>query len=183
MTSGGNGPATTPDTSTGLDGRWVASALLRPLFAATVLLIGYFLLPINHDSRWSTVGLVVGALMLVAFCGWEIWQFQHSQHPVPVALELFTALAGFYLVAFSTTYYLFSDYAHGSFTEQLTRVDALYFCLTVFSTTGFGDIAAVSQPARIVVSVQMASSLVLVGLGVRFLSLLVSDRVKAVGQR
>ena len=161
-------------------GRWVAAAILRPLFAAAVLLIGYFLLPINHESHWNVVGLIIGGLMLAGFCGWEIWQFRHTEHPVLVSLELFTALVGFYVVSFSTVYFLFSDYDRGSFTESLTRVDALYFCLTVFTTTGFGDIAAASQPARIAVSVQMASSLVLLGLGVRFLTLLVSQRVKDV---
>lgn len=163
-----------------MDKRWVAAAILRPLFAATVLLIGYFLLPINEESRWNLAGLVAGALMLAGFCGWEVRQFRHTRHPVPIALELLTAVAGFYLVAFATTYFLFSDYAPGSFNERLTRVDALYFCLTVFTTTGFGDIAAVSQDARVAVSAQMATSLVLLGLGVRFLSVLVSDRVRKV---
>lgn len=163
-----------------MDKRWVAAAILRPLFAATVLLIGYFLLPINQESRWNLIGLVVGALMLTGFCCWEVWQFRHTRHPVPIALELLTAFAGFYIVCFATTYFLFSDYAPGSFSEKLTRVDALYFCLTVFTTTGFGDISAVSQDARIAVSAQMATSLVLLGLGVRFLSVLVSDRVRQV---
>lgn len=88
-------------------------------------------------------------------------------------------LASFYVVAFATTYYLFSEYDSGSFNEYLTRVDALYFCLTVFTTTGFGDIAADSQGARIAVSIQMASTLVLLGLGLRFLNLLINQRRQA----
>ena len=62
---------------------------------------------------------------------------------------------------------------------KLTRVDALYFCLTVFTTTGFGDIAPDSQGARIAVSIQMASTLVLLGLGLRFLNLLINQRRQA----
>ena len=56
-----------------------------------------------------------------------------------------------------------------SFTEPLTRTDALYFSVTVFSTVGFGDIAAKSEPARIVLIVQMLGDLALLGAGVRLL--------------
>ena len=42
-----------------------------------------------------------------------------------------------------------------SFTEPLTRADALYFTVTVFSTVGFGDITAKSETARVVLIVQM----------------------------
>ena len=48
-----------------------------------------------------------------------------------------------------------------------TRTDALYFTVTVFSTVGFGDIVAVSQPARLVVTVQMLLDLLALGLVVR----------------
>jgi hypothetical protein len=40
-------------------------------------------------------------------------------------------------------------------THALTRTDALYFTVTVFSTVGFGDITAASQSARLVVTAQM----------------------------
>lgn len=48
----------------------------------------------------------------------------------------------------------------------------------MFTTTGFGDIAADSQGARIAVSIQMGSTLILLGLGIRFLNLLVNARVR-----
>jgi hypothetical protein len=45
----------------------------------------------------------------------------------------------------------------------------LYFAVTVFSTVGFGDIAAWSQPARIVVMIQILADLIYIGLLVRAL--------------
>lgn len=143
-----------------------------------VLLIGYFLLPINKESNANLIGLLVGALLLSVFCAWEVRRFARSDRPLITAIEMLVALTMFYIVAFATTYYLFSEYAHHSFTEHLTRIDALYFCLTVFTTTGFGDITAVSQPARVAVSIQMLSTLVLLGLGIRFLNLLVTTRIR-----
>jgi voltage-gated potassium channel len=51
--------------------------------------------------------------------------------------------------------------------HSLTRTDALYFTVTVFTTVGFGDIVATTQVARLVVTVQMILDLVVLGLGVR----------------
>ncbi|MGC4962766.1 potassium channel family protein [Gordonia sp. DT101] len=158
--------------------RQVTLAVVRPIIAAALLLTGYFLLPIAKESSANFIGLAVGALLLIAFCAWEIRHFVHSEYPVATAVEMLVAIAALYIVAFATTYYLFSEYADGSFNTHLTRIDALYFCLTVFTTTGFGDIAADSQAARVAVSIQMASTLILLGLGLRFLNVLVTARVR-----
>ncbi|MCF3938091.1 potassium channel family protein [Gordonia sp. Z-3] len=157
--------------------RQVAAAIIRPIAAAVLLLIGYFALPINKESSVNYLGLIVGALLLMAFCAWEIRHFIRSPYPVATAVEMLVAIAAFYIVGFATVYFLFSEYAHGSMSTQLTRIDALYFCLTVFTTTGFGDISAVSQGARVAVSIQMVSTLALLGLGIRFLNVLVNARV------
>ncbi|WP_425476156.1 potassium channel family protein [Gordonia oleivorans] len=160
--------------------RDMVTALLRPIAAGTILLVGYFLLPINADSDFKLIGFVCGTLLLVAFVGYEIRHFLHSRYPVSTALEMLVAVATFYIVAFATLYFMLSEYDLGSMNERLSRVDALYFSLTVFTTTGFGDIAPDSTGARIVVSVQMISSFILLGLGIRFLTLLVDNRRKKV---
>ncbi|MCQ4079561.1 potassium channel family protein [Streptomyces sp. RB6PN25] len=49
----------------------------------------------------------------------------------------------------------------------MTRIDALYLSMTVFTTAGFGDITAVTQAARIVTTVQMFGGLLLVGVAAR----------------
>ncbi|WP_218005768.1 potassium channel family protein [Actinomadura hibisca] len=43
-----------------------------------------------------------------------------------------------------------------------TRLDALYFAMTTLGTVGFGDIVAVGQAARAVVTVQTAFDLLVV---------------------
>ena len=55
----------------------------------------------------------------------------------------------------------------GNFTEPLTRTDALYFAVTVFSTVGFGDITAKTEAARLVVTGQMIADLIVIGLGLK----------------
>ena len=56
-----------------------------------------------------------------------------------------------------------------SFTQPLTRTDALYFAVTVFSRVGFGDITPKSEAARVVLIVQMLGDLALLGAGARVL--------------
>lgn len=158
---------------------WLARALLRPLGAACILLVGYFLLPFNKESDLTVIGSLVGSALLVAFCVWEVRNFLHAKYPLAAAIEMLVALVTLYLISFSTVYFILSDYHPGSFNESLTRMDALYFCLTVFTTTGFGDIDAVSQAARIAVSLQMAANLILLGLGARLFGMVVSARLRA----
>jgi len=72
-----------------------------------------------------------------------------------------------FLVLFATVYLAMAAAAPGSFSEPLTHSRALYFAVTVLSTVGFGDITPRTDPASIVVSVQMLLDLVLVGAVVR----------------
>jgi voltage-gated potassium channel len=57
--------------------------------------------------------------------------------------------------------------APGSFSSPLTRTDALYFTVTVFSTVGFGDITAKTEAARLVVTGQMIADLLILGVGIK----------------
>lgn len=54
-----------------------------------------------------------------------------------------------------------------SFSEPLTEVGALYFTVAVLSTVGFGDIAALTDAARLIVAIQILLGLVLLGAVVR----------------
>jgi voltage-gated potassium channel len=71
------------------------------------------------------------------------------------------------LLLFAAAYFLMSQSDAYTFTSELSRADALYFTVTVFSTVGFGDISAQTEPARLVVSVQMMLDPVILGVGVR----------------
>ena len=55
----------------------------------------------------------------------------------------------------ATAYLLLQHSMPTSFTEPITRTDALYFSVTVFTTVGFGDISAKTETARIVMTIQM----------------------------
>ena len=54
----------------------------------------------------------------------------------------------FFLLLFTATYFVLERNSAASLTQPLTRTDALYFTVTVFSTVGSGDITEVSETAR-----------------------------------
>ena len=66
-----------------------------------------------------------------------------------------------YLLLFASTYFLMERASAANFTQPLTRTDALYFSVTVFTTVGFGDITAKSETARVVLIIQMLADLAL----------------------
>ena len=74
-----------------------------------------------------------------------------------------------FLLLFASTYFLMERASAAAFTQPLTRTDALYFTVTVFSTVGFGDIAPKSEAARVVLIVQMIGDLAVLGAGIRVL--------------
>ena len=95
--------------------------------------------------------------------------FAGSRYPGLRAADALASTLPLYLVLFASTYFVMERVAAGSFTEPLTRTDALYFAVTVFSTVGFGDISAKSETARVVLIVQMLADLALLGAGIRVL--------------
>jgi voltage-gated potassium channel len=85
------------------------------------------------------------------------------------AVEALGLIFPLYLLIFASTYFVMQRASAASFTEPLTRTDALYFSVTVFSTVGFGDIAPKSEVARVVLIVQMLGDLAILGAGARVL--------------
>jgi voltage-gated potassium channel Kch len=83
------------------------------------------------------------------------------------ALEALGVLAPLFLLIFSATYYVMGQKDPSSLSEDLSRLDALYFTLTTFATVGFGDVTAVTPQSRVVVSIQMFLDLIVLGAGIK----------------
>lgn len=141
--------------------------LLRSAAAAVVLVALYYLLPLDH-IRNVTATLVVGLLILVAVTAWQLRAVIMSRAPGVRAMEALATTLPLFLLLFALAYHTMSNADPGTFTgPAMTRTDALYFTVTVFATVGFGDITAVSQTARLVVTAQMLLDLLALGLVVR----------------
>ncbi len=150
--------------------RLVFSAVLRGVLVAVVLVVLYYVLPLN--GRWDSgtaIRLLVGILVFAGVMVWEVRVIAGSRYPGLRAAEALGLILPLYLVLFASTYFVMEHASAASFTQPLTRTDALYFTVTVFSTVGFGDITAKSEAARVVLIVQMLADIALLGAGIRVL--------------
>lgn len=154
--------------------RVVAWGLLRALIAAVVLVTLYFVIPLSWlDALPPAVAIVVACAVLVAVSVWQVLAIIRSEEPGLRAIESLAVIAPLYLLVFAAIYFLMSHNDPSNFTQDLGRMDALYFTVTVFATVGFGDIAGASETARVFVTIQMILNLILLGAGVRLLTMAV----------
>ncbi|MGW7166978.1 potassium channel family protein [Streptomyces sp. NPDC054884] len=84
-------------------------------------------------------------------------------------METLAAIVPLLVLLFATAYWLMERNTSDSFSASLSRTDALYFAMTVFSTVGFGDVTPRSEPARLLVTGQMTVNLLLIGVAARLL--------------
>jgi Ion channel len=145
-------------------------AVVRPTLTAAVLLTLYFVAPLDElDDKGSWL-LLAGVFLAVGVV--IVWQFQRilqSTAPVLQAAEALAVVVPLYLIGCSVMYYLMAEASPDSFSQSLSRMGSLYFTVTVFSTVGFGDILAVTDTTRAVVTVQMLANLFLLGIGGRII--------------
>ena len=146
----------------------VALALLRSLATATVLVALYYLLPLDRiPSVPLGVLLAIGLVILLSVAAWQVRTIVGAKHPTVRAIGALATTVPLFLLLFAATYFLMARTSPASFSDHLTRTDALYFTVTTFSTVGYGDITAVSESARVVVIAQMILDLLALGLGIR----------------
>ncbi|MEU6066964.1 MULTISPECIES: potassium channel family protein [Streptomyces] len=145
--------------------------MTRTALITAALVIAYYVLPLRERSMTATSALLLaGVLAVLAVFAWEVWAILHSPHPRLKAVEALVITLALFLVLFASAYYVVDGTSPGSFTEPLTKTDALYFTLTTFATVGYGDITAVSQVGRVMTMVQMTCGLLLAGVAVRILT-------------
>ena len=149
--------------------RVMVMAVARSLIVTIVLVVAYFLLPLQHLATLPfPVIIVSGVVILAAVTFHQVRAILRAALPAVKAIEAVSLTVPLFLLLFAATYFLIAQADSGSFNlSGLTRGDTLYFTVTVFATVGFGDIVATSHTARSLVTVQMVLDLVLLGLVIR----------------
>jgi voltage-gated potassium channel len=155
-------------------------AHLRTVLALLACMIGYYAVPYGARG-WNVhgyTGLLLFAAAAALLGAVIIRQISerllsggggtHPLHDLVIALFLL-------VIAFSLVYLRIAD----QFDDLNTKTDALYFTMTTLSTVGFGDIHAVGQTARALVTVQMALDLVYVATVAAVVAGIIGDRARA----
>jgi len=141
----------------------VLSSLLRSVGVSTVIVVGYFTLPMEHVTGFPGVLLVVGLAGITGLLYWQLRAVARSPYPRLRAVGALSTSVPLFFIIFATAYFLLERTVPGAFNQPLSRLDALYFVVTVFATVGFGDIVPVTEPARGLVMGQMLGDLAIVG--------------------
>ncbi len=176
-------PAPPPDLSD-FDRSHLVQTGARALATTAVLLAAYYLLPVQHRAhQWPALRLGVAMAIFVAVLVNEIRLISiHERPPLRAAVAMATVIPLF-LVLFAWIYLTLSHADPTAFVGgSLSRSSALYFTVTVFSTVGFGDITPKSDPARLVVTVQMLADLAVLALVIRLIFGAVTRGVARQGQ-
>lgn len=160
--------------------RAVGVAALRSLGVLTVTLGVYALVPIRPETAWA-VGLLAlaGLAVVVVVFVRQLPRVSRSASPLIAVVESLTLIFGMFLSLFSFIYVSLSADDPGAFTQPVDKIAGIYYSVTILATVGFGDIAAVSDLARIIVTVQMVLDLVLIGTAVKLLTMSARQGVEA----
>jgi Ion channel len=164
----GAGPGTDIWREAKASGRMITWAVLRMVASVVVVTALYYLLPFDRSATGVAVTLLVaGLVVFVGLVAFQVRAIIASPFPGLRAIEALATSVPLFLALFAGTYFVMARLSPGSFTAPLTRTDALYFTVTVFSTVGFGDITAKTEAARLVVTGQMIADLVILGLAIK----------------
>lgn len=141
---------------------WIATSWV-------VLFGAYYLAPSRPPTTGTGAVAILGiTAVFTAALVWQVVRILRSEIPQLRAIEALSALLALFLVLFAAAYASMSASDPASFTQEMDRVDAMYFTISVFTTVGFGDITAVSTSARTLVSAQMILDLVVIAVLARF---------------
>ncbi|MFC5908799.1 potassium channel family protein [Streptacidiphilus monticola] len=163
----------------------LALTVVECLLVAALMLGAYALLPSEGETSTArlVLRLVLALLVVGVVMAGQVRSVLRSERPLLRVLRALTTVFCLYLLVFASVYAAVAHGHAGSFTQPLSHVDALYFTVTVFATVGFGDIAPVTESARVLVTLQMVLNLVLLGAGLRLLTGAARMRLKSRNQQ
>lgn len=145
---------------------------------SAISLVAYYLMPL--EGRWA--GFLVAILVAAAAIGLipltfrRVRQILVSDQPVSIALGAIATIVTFLVVSFAAVYYVLGTEMEGQMNGISTKTDSLYFTVTMLSTVGFGDITAVGQGARALVTANMLINLIALAFSVRVISWALQQR-------
>ena len=150
--------------------RAIVRAVLRIAGSATALVALYYLLPLDHSSTGTVVTiLVIGLVVFIGLVAFHVRSIIRAPFPGLRAIEALAISVPLFVLLFASSYVVMATMSASNFGGRLTHTDGLYFTVTVLSTVGFGDITAKTEAARLVVTGQMITDLVVLGIGIRII--------------
>ncbi|GGM35763.1 hypothetical protein GCM10011608_20480 [Micromonospora sonchi] len=147
-------------------------ALRRAWLSCVLLLLTYFVVPLEADPNAARMGVRIAlTLLMAAAVAWLVTgqvrrQLVAGRSGEARSLTHLAVILVAGLLAFALADYVVARAAPAQFADLKTRIDALYFAVTTLTTVGYGDVHAQGQLARVLVTVQMVFSIGVIATGV-----------------
>lgn len=142
----------------------------RALAICVLVVVLYFIAPLGQNDQPLPLG-VSAALAALTVCAMSLLVARRIQRQVedPRLVDLPTLAVLFLLavVAFAVVYFTLQRSSPGEVSGLDTRLDSLYFTLTMTTTVGFGDIHPEGQTARGIACMNLVFNAVFLGALIR----------------
>jgi hypothetical protein len=150
--------------------REIGRAVARTVLLLVAVTAAFLLLPWKaldlDDTVLITAVFFIGLAGAAALIVWQVIAYRDAKMSGRARLQGLLVALYVAVLFFALSYYLMATSNPEAIVGLETRLDALYFSLTIVSTVGFGDVHAVDQAARAVVSLQLVFDLMFVSLAV-----------------
>lgn len=148
------------------------------VLTVVVPLVVYFVLPLDSEFGEFVAALLViaAAASLIPISIRQAQMVLTSPDPLFDAMRCIVSALVFLVVAFSAAYFVLAANFDSQITGLETKLDAIYFTITILATVGFGDISATGQTARGIVSGQMVVNFAVLAVALRVITWALKER-------
>jgi voltage-gated potassium channel len=149
----------------------VTRRVLSVAFLVTLILVAYFVVPVNdkfHADDLVRLGIAVLSLAVLAAGMIQLLRVHAEDNERRVEGLILGIVV--VVIFFALGFYLLARHDPQQVAGLNTRVDALYFAMSTLSTIGFGDVHATGQVARVLVMVQVIFDLVFITAAARLVT-------------
>jgi hypothetical protein len=160
----------------------VGIRVVRHTVTAVALLALYFLVPTPDTPErtvLTAVAFLTGLALLAAYVVALVRRARTATATEQAVKIESLVLLLYAVIVFFSLIYLRLAQTPGEMVGLSTRIDAMYFTMTTLATVGFGDISAIGQTARLVVTIQMVFDVAVLGVAAKLIGSAVAARPRA----
>jgi hypothetical protein len=161
----------------------VRGLVIETVVVCGLIILAYAMLPLDGENRW--VGVTIGVLVILSVIPVvtrRIRRVLRADRPLSEAIGAIIVTATVAVIGSSGVYFAMARADPGQFDGLGTKVDGVYFAVTVMTTTGFGDIVATSQVARLVTTLHIVFTVALLGAAFRLIAWATKRRLSTGGR-
>lgn len=151
---------------------------LLTVLTVVVPVVVYFLLPLDREFGELIASLLVitAAASLIPLSIRQAQMVLFSADPLFDAMRCIVSALVFLVISFSSAYFVLAANYDDQIKGLDTKLDAIYFTVTILATVGFGDISATGQTARGIVTGQMVVNFAVLAVSLRVIAWALKER-------